>query len=70
MYQRHQIADLADGQLPRKFDRNDRGASSREVMHAGTLHFADLIAGRKRTEERDAATRRRFFSCSVCATAG
>lgn len=27
MYQRHQIADLADGQLPRKFDRNGRGAS-------------------------------------------
>lgn len=27
MYQRHQIADLADGQLPRKLDRNGRGAS-------------------------------------------
>lgn len=26
MYQRHQIADLADGQLPRKLDRSGRGA--------------------------------------------
>ena len=68
MHQRHQIADLAD-----------RESSKAPARHAGEarldscldlcrhLQFGDLIAGRKRAEERGAAPK--TFLLVLCAQA-
>ena len=64
MYQRHQIADLADRQLlESSTETPEARLAVRGVMHALTLRRPS--AGRERTEERD-ATKRRFFSCGLC----
>lgn len=63
MDHRHQIADLADRQLPESpSSESPRRAPSAYKFYAGTLQFGDLSAGRKCTEQRE----RRFFSYFVC----